>query len=172
MSTYIENHVEASVFDSLNHAISLTLADALEDVITDEAVKAAVEEKVTAAVDTAVKKITEDKHTHFSNVYEFVDNLIAPLYPFPRSREREVRWARRWWAHPEAVARLYGLWMRFEQLKAAEPATYLETFLRVHADYHMRQLMIEGGVFDACRRQDEPSIPLPTDPLRKEEHQV
>ena len=107
--------------------------------------------------------------TQFPTVYEFVDRLILPMYGATGSRIRSVNWSARWWAHPEAVARLDRLWRRYEYLRVNEPVTFLETFLRGHADYHMRHLMSETGVFADCRREDEPTIPLPSAPIKKKE---
>lgn len=109
--------------------------------------------------------MAEPVETQFQSVYEFVDRLLAPLYATTDIRISEVNWARRWWAHPEVVARLDGLWRRYEQLRTDEPATFMETFLRGHADYHMRQIMKPGGVFEDSKREDTPSVPLPTDPI-------
>ncbi|AGG66196.1 DUF4913 domain-containing protein [Corynebacterium callunae] len=101
----------------------------------------------------------------FASVFEFVDDWLLHVYPYTQARERDVKWTPFWWSHPEAVLRLTSLWQRFENLRVAEPATYLETFLRVHADYHMRVLMADEGVFDDSRREDTPSIPLPSAPI-------
>ena len=106
--------------------------------------------------------------TQFSSVYEFVDNFLVVMYPTTQVRADDVRWTSRWWAHPEAVMRLTALWMRYEQLRQAEPATYIETFLRGHGDYHMARLMAPEGVFDDCRRMDMPSLPLKSDPVNGE----
>ena len=94
----------------------------------------------------------------FPSVYEFVDCLILP------------KWSAHWWAHPEAVARLDSLWRRYEFLRVDEPATFLETFLRNHADYHMRQLMADSSVFADCRREDTPTIPLPSAPMKDQKN--
>lgn len=101
----------------------------------------------------------------FASVFEFVDDWLLKVYPYTQARERSVKWTPFWWSHPEAVLRLTGLWQRFENLRVSEPATYLETFLRVHADYHMRFLMADEGIFDDSRREDTPSIPLPSAPI-------
>ncbi|PLW00138.1 hypothetical protein BRL53_05235 [Corynebacterium ulcerans] len=103
--------------------------------------------------------------TKYPSVYEFVDKVIRPAYAVTEERLSETNWASRWWAHPEAVLRLDALWRRFEQLRIAEPATFMETFLRVHADYHMAKLMRPDGVFADCRREDSPSIALPSDSI-------
>lgn len=103
--------------------------------------------------------------TQFLDVYQFVDELIAPLYGVTEARINETRWAKTWWAHADVVLRLDSLWRRYEQLRISEPATFLETFLRSHADYHMRYLMRYDGVMADCRRQDMPTLPLPVDPI-------
>ena len=69
------------------------------------------------------------------------------------------------------MARLEALWLRFESLRQDEPATYMETFFRVHADYHMRVLMGENSVMQDCRREDTPTISLPTSPVENEKQE-
>lgn len=103
----------------------------------------------------------------YPTVYHFVEEFIAVMYP--SANERDARWAPYWFRHKEAVARLTALWHRFEQLREEEPATYVETFLRVHGDYHMGVLQRSGGVFDECRREDTPSKPLRCMPLEGDE---
>lgn len=104
----------------------------------------------------------------YASVYEFVDAIILPYYGVSSARINSVNWSARWWAHPEVVARLEGLWLRFETLRQDEPATYMETFFRIHADYHMRILMGETSVMQDCRREDTPTISLPTSPVEEE----
>ncbi|WP_151550192.1 MULTISPECIES: DUF4913 domain-containing protein [Corynebacterium] len=96
----------------------------------------------------------------FPDVYTFVSDFLSHIYPAVAHRQREVNWNSKWWSYEHAVIRLEALWQRFEQLRRDEPATYLETFLRVHADYHMNQLMAEQGVFADTKRQDFPAHPL------------
>ena len=107
----------------------------------------------------------------YASVYEFVDEIILPYYGASAARIKAVNWSDRWWAHPEVMARLEGLWLRFESLRQDEPATYMETFFRVHADYHMRVLMGENSVMQDCRREDTPTINLPTSPVENEEQE-
>ena len=103
----------------------------------------------------------------FQSMYEFVDQIILPFYGQSSSRIPSANWSERWWAHAEVVARLEALWLRFEALRQDEPATYMETFLRVHGDYHMRHLMGEMSVLQDCRREDTPTISLPNTPMNE-----
>ncbi len=96
----------------------------------------------------------------FPDVYHFVSEFLVSLYPVTTHRAKDVNWNGRWWKYPHAVVRLEALWQRFEQLRRDEPATFLETFLRVHADYHMAHLMADGGVFSDTKRQDFEASPL------------
>lgn len=105
----------------------------------------------------------------YASVYEFVDAIILPFYGTTEARINSVNWSARWWAHPEAVTRLHALWMRYETLRESEPATFLETFFRVHADYHMSVLMKDSGVFADCRTDDMPTVPLRAERIALEE---
>ena len=101
----------------------------------------------------------------FPTLYEFVDQIILPYYGTSAARASQVNWSPTWWKHPEVIARLESLWLRYESLLIEEPATAMETFLRVHADYHMRHLMGETSVLQDCRREDTPTIPLANAPI-------
>lgn len=103
--------------------------------------------------------------TRFLTVYEFVDTIILPFYGTTQAGIHSLNWSARWWAHPEVVSRLSALWMRYESLRQQEPATCMEQFLRSHADYHMDRLMGERSALRDCRREDYPTVPLPTSPI-------
>lgn len=169
MKDHLTRYAHDTLFDEYSAIAHEQVAKGIESLRDDPSVEAAIRQRIDAIVSEAVDDLNPSQpDQHFSSVYEFVTEFLAKMYPFVESRQRDVRWSPRWWAFPEAVARLSALWYRFEQLKQAEPATYLETFLRVHADYHMRYLMSEDSIFDAVKRDFEPSIPLPTDPMTKE----
>lgn len=118
-------------------------------------------------IEDHTEKNQEQQSPLFSNVYEFVDKLILPLYGLPKTLK--PNWSDKWWAHPEAVIRLEALWLRFEALRREEPVTFMETFLRIHADYHMDRLMYPQGVFSQCRKEDVPASPLPSSPIPRKD---
>ena len=103
----------------------------------------------------------DPKAFQYKSVFEFVDKFLVVMYPTTNNRMKNIAWSPQWWNHHEVVARLNALWKRYEYLRAKEPNTALETFLHVHSDYHMRQIMKEDGVFADCKREDVPSCPLP-----------
>lgn len=100
----------------------------------------------------------------FPDVYSFVSDFLRHCYPVAEHRLSELNWSKNWWQYPHAVLRLEGLWRRFEQLRRDEPETYIETFLRSHADYHMAQLMADGGMLSDAKRRDIQPLPLPHHP--------
>lgn len=102
----------------------------------------------------------------YASVVEFVEEFITKMYP--TSSVVTPNWTSRWWEHPQAITRLSALWQTFERLRVEQPATYMETFLRVHADYHMRYLMGDNGVFAQVRNTPEKPTPLPVEPLPTE----
>ena len=107
-----------------------------------------------------------DSHEfRFKSVYEFVDQFILLTYATTAGRIEDENWAPEWWSHPEAVLRLHGLWMLYETMRKESPATYVDPFLRVSCDCHMRFLMQPDGVFAACNPDDSPSVPLKTTPV-------
>ncbi len=114
----------------------------------------------TLPIDNTADNYSERVEPAFPDVYHFVSDFLVTLYPVVGHRAKDVNWNGRWWKYPHAVVRLEALWQRFEQLRRDEPATFLETFLRVHADYHMAHLMADGGVFSDTKRQDFTANPL------------
>jgi hypothetical protein len=109
--------------------------------------------------------VSDSHEFRFKSVYEFVDQFILVTYATTAGRIEDENWAPEWWSHPEAVLRLHGLWMLYETMRKESPATYVDPFLRVSCDYHMRFLMQPDGVFAACNPDDSPSVPLKTTPV-------
>lgn len=77
-------------------------------------------------------------------------------------------WCPRWWAHPEAIAVLDGLWRAWEQLRLPEHAALgPATFWRDWAYPLMRELTAEDGPFARCSPATghckDPLPPLPLD---------
>lgn len=170
MSEVTQRLVDEILLSTVSVLTSERLAQIKDDLEESPDFEQAALKSVEKSVEKFFKKLeTKEPQPQFNNVVEFVEKFLSKLYPYTEDRERDVKWTRYWWKHQEAVFRLTGLWHRYEQLRINEPSTYTETFLRVYADYHMRQLMAVDGVFDSCRREDSPSIPLPTEPLQKKE---
>lgn len=109
--------------------------------------------------------VSDTQVFHFKSVYQFVDDFILVTYATTAGRIEDENWAPEWWSHPEAVLRLHTLWLSYETERKKAPATFLEHFLRVSCDYHMRFLMQPDGVFAACNPDDSPSVPLKTTPV-------
>lgn len=164
----MKDRIAAAVRDTLYEELREDITDALDSEDTEEALEQLrdiLEDKISERLEKTVREIIEPEQTQFTDVVDFVTNFLTRMYPYTSVREKEIRWTKYWWNHEEAVARLSALWLRYEQLRKAEPSTYVETFLRVHGDYHMGVLMKPGGVFDDSRREDLKSIPLPTAPI-------
>lgn len=153
--------------------IAEILADASEDTITSVAESLSNDDEVqrklrALAAKTAQKTIADldsdaTPEPQFTDVFEFVDKLLSRIYPVTEIRKDEVNWSPNWPKHEAVVLRLSALWWRYEQLRIEEPNTFMETFLRVHADYHMRYLMRDGGLLADNKRRESPTTPLQTD---------
>lgn len=109
-------------------------------------------------------QITTKPEPKFKSVFDFVDNFIRPMYPTTKNSQERTNWSRQWYKHKEVGQRLEALWVIYERMRQEDPEGFLEKFLRDHADYHMRQIMADGGVFSYCSATDTPSIPLPVEP--------
>ena len=78
-------------------------------------------------------------------------------------------WCPKWWAHPEALSRLYALWRAWETLRVSDPQTGMSIWWRDHLDPHLAALTGEYGPFGRCGpdKHVEPK-PLPVDPAPPE----
>ncbi|MEU3597186.1 DUF4913 domain-containing protein [Streptomyces sp. NPDC006798] len=79
----------------------------------------------------------------------WVERLLVPVYGREITTGRP--WCFQWREHPEAIARLHGLWLAWQQLTDIEagpvgPATWH----RDHLDTTLLQLRAPDGPFGAC----------------------
>ncbi len=114
----------------------------------------------------------EEPRPVFSAVEFWVEEIFAKTYI--RDLGPESRWCARWWAHPEAVARLFALWSTWERAYRREHAvpaddTAMATWIRDYLDRLLPPLMSSRGPFAACRPEEhidqEPLATEPTPPL-------
>jgi hypothetical protein len=97
----------------------------------------------------------------YGSVDEFVREYLRYMYTRPvGGGNARYRWAGDWWRHPEAVARLEGLWRSWEHLRQ-DPATGASTWWRDHADHHMTILLSPDGPFARSKDTCDPGEPLP-----------
>ncbi|MFF1794693.1 DUF4913 domain-containing protein [Kitasatospora sp. NPDC058263] len=79
----------------------------------------------------------------------WVTHVLLPAYGREISSTRP--WCSRWYEHQEAVARLHGLWLAWQQLTDAEAGlTGPSTWHRDHLDHVLLQLRAPDGPFGAC----------------------
>lgn len=87
--------------------------------------------------------------TQLTALSEWVDRLLLPVYGREISTSRP--WCHEWYEHPEAVARLHGLWLAWQQLTDPQAGpSGLSTWHRDHLDQAMYQLRAPDGPFAAC----------------------
>ncbi|SCL25889.1 DUF4913 domain-containing protein [Micromonospora inyonensis] len=109
----------------------------------------------------------------FRNIDQFVSGYLALVLerrvasgPTPG-----INWCPRWWAHPEALSRLYALWRAWEALRVNDPHTGMSVWWRDHLDPHLAVLTGDAGPFTRCgsdrHRDPEPLHvePAPTEVL-------
>lgn len=104
----------------------------------------------------------DEQATHYADVYEFVNQFLVVIYARRVSHQTShFRWCPHWYEHPEAVARLEGLWKAFEHLRH-DPHLGASTWWRDHADPTMTALTDPTGPFSACSPTSHaPPPPLP-----------
>lgn len=160
MDRIIEQLTTEAVRDQLDQVVKELVAERLSELLGDEDFTGRLDE-ISQRTFAAAIAPEPDPEPQFKSVFDFVDDFIRPMYATTQNDQESVAWSRTWYTHPEAVARLSGLWRVYEIQRAQNKQHFLEDFLRVHADYHMRFLMAENSVFSRCTTADTPSIPLP-----------
>lgn len=79
----------------------------------------------------------------------WVDYLLLPVYGREISTTRP--WCQQWHEHPEAVARLHGLWLAWQQLTTTDAGLAGPSIWhRDHLDHTLLQLRSPDGPFAAC----------------------
>ncbi|MEU1965171.1 DUF4913 domain-containing protein [Micromonospora sediminicola] len=104
----------------------------------------------------------------FRNLDEFMRLYLAEVVERrvlsgPKSG---IHWCDRWWAHPEAISRLYAMWREWEKARLDDT---MSTWWLHHLDPHLMAMTTEYGPFAKCEpgRHSEPST-LPTLPAPRE----
>lgn len=107
----------------------------------------------------------------YRNVEAFVAGYLAHVVErrLATGPTSGVNWCPRWWAHPEAISRLYALWRAWETLRVSDPQTGMSIWWRDHLDPHLAALTAEYGPFNRCNptKHTEPR-PLPVEPAPPE----
>ena len=102
----------------------------------------------------------------YASLEPFVVDYLLPMYRRAVSGT-DSTWCAEWWRHPEAVVRLEALWRSWEYLRL-DPALGISSWLRDHADHHLRVLLSADGPFKGCspeRHARRPLAPLPSAPV-------
>ena len=163
LDDFVKQSVEQSVRAGLQDTIGQIVAEILEETAMDPTFQEQIENMTTESVHKALIPREEIEH-QFKSPAEFVDKFIRPYYATTKAKQDTVNWSKRWYKHPEVVARLDTLWRTYERMRAENREGFLEAFLRNHADYHMKQIMSDNAVFASCTHTDTPSVPLPSLP--------
>ncbi|MFI7510652.1 DUF4913 domain-containing protein [Micromonospora aurantiaca] len=102
----------------------------------------------------------------YRNVEAFVGEYLTHVVErrIASGPDSGLNWCPRWWAHPEAISRLYALWRAWETLRVSDPQTGMSIWWRDHLDPHLAALTAEYGPFNRCgpNKHTEPR-PLPVE---------
>lgn len=107
----------------------------------------------------------------FRNVEAFVGGYLTYVVErkISSGAVSGLNWCPRWWAHPEALSRLYALWRAWETLRVADPQTGMSIWWRDHLDPHLNSLTSENGPFARCDpAKHVDAKPLPVEPAPAE----
>ncbi len=128
-----------------------------------------------AELDTLLDQLTGTPPTEpaaplpvFPNVGAYVDQYLSQVIErrLATGAASGALWCRQWWAHPEALSRIYALWRAWETLRISDPATGMSIWWRDHLDPHLNALTNETGPFTRCRPDKHtPPATLPVDPV-------
>ncbi|MEU3712169.1 DUF4913 domain-containing protein [Streptomyces catenulae] len=84
-----------------------------------------------------------------ASLSDWVNYVLLPVYGREISTNRP--WCAQWHEHPEAVARLHGLWLAWQQLTDIEAGlSGPSTWHRDHLDQTLAHLRAPDGPFAAC----------------------
>ncbi|MEU7822970.1 DUF4913 domain-containing protein [Catellatospora sp. NPDC049133] len=101
----------------------------------------------------------------YSNVGAWMVEWLLPTVErrYAEGSRSGIYWCPRWWAHPEALQRIYSLWREWEKARLDDA---MSVWWRDHLDPHLAVLGGENGAFVRCspERHYEPSR-LPAEPL-------
>lgn len=107
----------------------------------------------------------------YPDVGAFVNGYLAHVVErqIAKGAQAGVYWCAKWWAHPEALSRLYALWRAWETLRVSDPNTGMSIWWRDHLDPHLGALTAGYGPFTRCSpdRHYDPA-PLPVQPVPAE----
>jgi hypothetical protein len=80
----------------------------------------------------------------------WVEQVLVPVYG--RKVSAAAPWCARWWAHPEAVARLHATWLAWQELCDTRTGglTGPSTWHREHLDPMLAHLRSPQGPFASC----------------------
>ncbi|MEY2242504.1 DUF4913 domain-containing protein [Streptomyces sp. BF23-18] len=85
-----------------------------------------------------------------SRLAVWVSDLLVPVYG--REVTSQQPWCPRWWEHPEAVARLHGLWLAWqEHTDPAAGASGPAVWHRDHLGAVLSELRSPSGPFAGCK---------------------
>ncbi|MCI0689931.1 MAG: DUF4913 domain-containing protein [Sporichthyaceae bacterium] len=84
---------------------------------------------------------------------DWVRQVLVPVYVNGREPGPLAPWCPRWWDHPEARARFYGLWLAFLELTDPDAGpTGPGDWHRSHLDPTLARLRDPNGPFAGCTR--------------------
>lgn len=90
------------------------------------------------------------------NVADLLQRRIPQTGGYPH-------WCRRWWEHPEAIARFEAARRSWEEAVQAGPGSAMVVYFE-HLDHQLAQLMADSGPFSGCtggtHTADSPAVTL------------
>ena len=163
----LESSVHQALFDALRSQVETHLNDRILDYADGLANRDDFTKALDAVADKAYQQLEEELFgappptPQFFDEYDFFLEFLAPAYGNTEAALTRVNWSDQWYNHEQELLRIHELWQRYELLRRTEPSTYVETFLRTYADYHMDRLMRPGGILDETSDTFADALPLP-----------
>jgi len=149
----IEASLEEAVRAAMRQRLQAVAAAAVDEVLDDPVLA-----QLRAAANDAAREalhapsdvdVDEPAQLYYPDLLTFVREYLSPMYRRSLSGQ-SATWCPEWWKHAEGITRLEALWRAWEYLRL-DAHTGMSVWFRDHADHHMAVLLSADGPFKGCK---------------------
>jgi len=161
----LDGSVQEAVRAAVRQRLQAVAAAAVDDVLDDPVLaqlRAAADDAAREALHAPVDAaVDEPAQLYYPDLLTFVRAYLGPMYRRSLSGQGAT-WCPEWWKHAEGITRLEALWRAWEYLRL-DAHTGMSVWFRDHADHHMAVLLSADGPFKGCKPEGhgERLKPLP-----------
>jgi len=157
----LEATVQEAVLAAMRQRLQAVAAAAVNEVFDDPVIAQLREAADNAARRALHAPVDEPPQLYYPDLLTFVREYLSPMYRRSLSGQGAT-WCPEWWKHAEGITRLEALWRAWEYLRL-DAHTGMSVWFRDHADHHMAVLLSADGPFKGCKPEGhgERLKPLP-----------